>query len=137
MILFEQNSILVFNSSIAEEGRAVYSESNITIKGNSQIVFNDNSAINGGATACYSKCPFLLVENSVTTFTDKSATSGGAICLFNSSNIIFDDNTIAEFTNYFACVLTVMLTLLVNVIPPYHLLQLCQWCGWSFNFCYF
>ena len=58
MISFEQNSILVFNSNIAGEGGAVYSESNITIKGNSQFIFNDNSAINGWDIACYSKCTF-------------------------------------------------------------------------------
>ena len=56
MISFEQNSILVFN--IAGEGGAVYSESNITIKENSQIMCNDNSAINGRDIACYSKCTF-------------------------------------------------------------------------------
>ena len=55
IISFEQNFSLVLNSYIAEEGGA---ESNITIKGNSQVVFNDNSAVNGWATACYSKCTF-------------------------------------------------------------------------------
>ena len=99
MTSFEQNSIVVFNSNRADKGGAVFSENNITIKGNSQITFNNNSATIGGAMACYSKCKFLLVENSITTFTNNNATLGGAICLFNSSNIIFDGNTIAEFNN--------------------------------------
>ena len=88
MISFEQNSIVVFNSNSADEGGAVFSKNNITMKGNSKASFSHNSATKGGAIHCYNNCDFTLMENSVTTFTDNNATKGGAILLHTTVALI-------------------------------------------------
>ena len=99
----QQYSTVIFNNNIAlysSGGAFVCSNnSNVTIKGNSNVTFNNNKANqNGGAVHSYNTCRIIFQESSTSKFFNNSARSnGGAIFSMQASEIIIDGNSAVTF----------------------------------------
>ena len=106
-IIIEEYSTVILNNNVAlysSGGAFVCSNnSNVTIKGNSNVTFNNNKASqSGGAIHSYKMCRITFKDNSTSTFTSNTArNNGGAIfsaqasliTIEGSSTVIFDGNT--------------------------------------------
>ena len=106
-VIIQQYSIVIFNKNTAlysSGGAFVCSNnSNVTIKGNSNVTFNNNKANqNGGAIHLYNLCQIIFKENSTSKFVNNSARSNGGatysmqtseITIQGNSTVTFDSNT--------------------------------------------
>ena len=98
-VVMQQYSTVMFNNNIAlysSGGAFVCSNnSNVTIKGNSNVTFNNNKANqNGGAVHSYNTYQVIFKENSTSKFVNNSATSnGGAIFSIQASKIIIEGDS--------------------------------------------
>ena len=106
-VIMQQYSTVIFNNNIAlysSGGAFVCSNnSNVTIKGNSNVTFNRNKANqNGGAIHSYNTCQIIFKENSTSKFVNNSARSNGGatynmqaskIIIEGKSEVTFDSNT--------------------------------------------
>ena len=92
---FEGNSSTSFINNVADEaGGAVviYKYSNVTIKDNSTIKFNNNNAINnvGGAILLNKNCIISFEGNSTVSLSGNKAQSNGGACFIKDySSITF------------------------------------------------
>ena len=103
----EEYSTVIFNnnSALYSSGGAFVcsNNSNVTIKGNSNVTFNNNKASqSGGAIHSYNMCRITFKDNSTSTFSNNAARSNGGaivssqtseITFEGSSKVIFDGNT--------------------------------------------
>ena len=102
-VIMQQYSSVIFNNNIAlysSGGAFVCSNNtNVTMKGNSNVVFNSNKANqNGGAMYSYKTCQIMFKENSKSKFVNNSARSnGGAIFSMQASEIIIEGNSVVTF----------------------------------------
>ena len=107
-VIMQQYSTVIFNNNIAlysSGGAFVCSNnSNVTIKGNSNVTFNRNKANqNGGAIYSYNTCQIVFKENSTSKFVNNSARSnGGAIYNMQASKIIIEGNSEVTFDSNIA-----------------------------------
>ena len=109
MIVFKSNVIMndyarvIFNNNFAVHssgGAFVCSNnSNVTIKGNSNVTFNNNKASqSGGAIHSYNMCRITFKDNSASTFTSNTARdNGGAILSSHLSEISFEGSSTVTF----------------------------------------
>ena len=99
----EEYSTVNFNSNFAlhSSGGAFEcsNNSNITIKGNSNVTFNNNKAgQNGGAIYSYDICKIVFKGNSTSKFINNNARcNGGAILGSQLSTMIFEGNAFVSF----------------------------------------
>ena len=102
-VIMEEYSTVIFNNNFAlysSGGAFVCSNnSNVTIKGNSNVTFNNNKASqSGGAIYSYNMCRITFKDNSASTFISNTARSnGGAIFSSQTSEISFQGNTVVTF----------------------------------------
>ena len=107
-VLFDQNSRIKFSNNHARVG-IVYSEasSNVTFKGNCEVIFNGNLAISHGA-AIYSAGNSNVIftgnskvtfNNNLIKFNNRITDYGGAIYSFDNSYIYFKENSTTTFSN--------------------------------------
>ena len=115
-VIMEKYSTIVFNNNFALYsfgGAFVCSNnSNVTIKGNSNVTFNNNKASqSGGAIHSYNMCRITFKDNSTSTFTSNTARDNGGgifstqlseITFQGNSSIIFDGN-IADYGGGLHC----------------------------------
>ena len=106
-VIMQQYSTVIFNNNIALYSSggafACSNNSNVTIKGNSNVTFNSNKANqNGGAIHSYNICKIIFKDNSISKFTNNSARSNGGttysmqaseITIKGNSSVTFDYNT--------------------------------------------
>ena len=99
----QQYSTVIFNNNIAlysSGGAFVCSNNtNVTMKGNSNVAFNSNKANqNGGAMHSYKTCQIMFKENSKSKFVNNSARSnGGVIFSMQTSVTIIEGNSVVTF----------------------------------------
>ena len=102
-IITKDHSAVMFKDNVAHysSGGAFtcYNNSNITIKGNSNVTFNSNKASqSAGAIYLYNMCKITFQDNSTSTFTNNTArNNGGAILSSQLSDIVFGGNSIVTF----------------------------------------
>ena len=102
-VYVEEYSTVNFNSNIAlySSGGAFEcsNNSNVTIKGNSNVIFNNNKAgQNGGAIYSYDMCQIVFKENSTSKFVNNNAVyNGGATLGSQLSTMIFEGNSAVSF----------------------------------------
>ena len=102
-VIMQQYSTVIFNNNIAQysSGGAFIcsNNSNVTIKGNSNVMFNSNKANQiGGAVHLYNLCQFVFKENSTSKFVNNNARSrGGATYSMQASEIIIEGNSTVTF----------------------------------------
>ena len=79
-------------------------DSNVTIKGNSNVTFNSNEASqNEGAIHLYNMCKIIFKENSTSNFINNNAIdNGGAILSSQLSELIFEGNSMVTFDSNIA-----------------------------------
>ena len=109
MMIFESNvviekfAIVIFNNNFAlySSGGAFIcsNNSNVVIKGNSNVTFNNNKASqSGGAIHSYNMCRITLKDNSTSTFINNIArNNGGTIFSNRLSKVTFEGNSVAIF----------------------------------------
>ena len=98
----QENMITVFDNNTAMEGGAIYVryESILQFKEASLVNFIDNKAkVNGGAVCSCDSSNILFEEKSHAVFTDNKAEFGGAIYLEGNKAIVFKGNSFINF-NY-------------------------------------
>ena len=99
IFILEENCNVTFDSNIVQysSGGALtcYKNSNVTIKGNSNVTFNSNKASqDGGAIYSYNMCKITFKDNSTSTFINNTArNNGGAILSGQPSEITFEGNS--------------------------------------------
>ena len=104
-VICEEYSTVIFNNNFAwylSGGALVCSNnSNVTIKGNSNVTFTSNKASqNGGAIHSYNMCRITVKDNSTSTFINNIARSnGGAILGGQFSEFSFEGNSLVIFDN--------------------------------------
>ena len=102
-VYIEEYSIINFNSNIAlySSGGAFEcsNNSNVTIKDNSNVTFNNNKASqNGGAIYSYDMCQIIFKGNSTSTFANNNARYNGGVTLgIQISTMIFEGNSVVTF----------------------------------------
>ena len=102
-IYIEEHSTVNFNSNSAQysSGGAFEcsNKSNVTIKGNSNVVFNNNKASqSGGAIYSYNICQIVFKGNSTSKFVNNNARhNGGSILGSPLSTVIFEGNSTVTF----------------------------------------
>ena len=107
-LFIEGYSIVTFYNNFAwysSGGAFVCSNnSNVTIKGNSNVTFNSNRASqSGGAIYSYNICKITVKDNSTSNFVDNTARdNGGAILSTQKSEITFDGNSSVIFNGNMA-----------------------------------
>ena len=69
----------------------------MSFKGNSTIVFHDNTTECGGDIGVYGHVYFQ--GNSTTIFSDNIANDGGTLYVYNTSNVTFTENSVVTFNN--------------------------------------
>ena len=109
MIVFKSNVIMndyvrvIFNNNFAVHssgGAFVCSNnSNVTIKGNSNVMFNNNRASqSGGAIHAYNMCRITFKDNTTSTFISNTARdNGGVILSSHLSEISFEGSSLVTF----------------------------------------
>ena len=97
----QEKSTLEFRNNQAHIGGAIYSYvSNITFKGNSSAMFNNNAALqDGGVLFSYRQCNISFMENATANFVHNKAVNGGAMYIGYKINIIFQENSTVTFKN--------------------------------------
>ena len=104
-VFVKEYSTVNFNSNIAlySSGGALEcsNNTNFTIKGNSNVTFNNNKAgQNGGAIYSYNICQIIFKENSTSKFVNNNAKyNGGATLGSQLSSMIFEGNSTITFDN--------------------------------------
>ena len=107
-VIIQEYSTVNFNNNVAlysSGGAFVCSNnSNVTIKGNSKVIFSSNNAIqNGGAMLSYNICQIIFKDNSTSQFINNNAgKNGGAIFNTKHSYITFKGNSRNIFGNNMA-----------------------------------
>ena len=102
-VIIEEHSKVNFDNNVAlhsSGGALVCSgSSNLTIKDNSSVMFNQNMASqSGGAIHSYNMCKIVFKDKSTTTFSDNTARiDGGALLSSNCSEITFEGNSMVAF----------------------------------------
>ena len=102
-IIIEKYSTLNFdnNTALYSAGGAFIcsNNSNVTIRGCSNVLFNSNKANqNGGALHLYNKCKIIIQENSTASFINNNARKdGGAIFCSQFSKFTFEGGIMATF----------------------------------------
>ena len=102
-IIIEGYSAIIFKNNIAQytSGGAFMctNNSNVTIKGSSNVTFDSNKAgQSGGAIHSYNKCNITFKDNSTLTFINNNAiNNGGAIFCRQPSQISFEGNSMVTF----------------------------------------
>ena len=101
---FQGNSIAIFDANTADNGGAFYfTNSNITIKETSTVLFYNNKAVRKGGTGYLnSHCVFLLEQNMKVIFDNNKALSGGALCIDMMTKFKVRGNSTALFYNNLA-----------------------------------
>ena len=104
-VTIQEYSTITFNNNIAlySSGGAIecFNNSNIIIKGNSNVIISNNKAIqNGGAIYSHNLCQIIFKENSTSTFVNNNARNNGGV-IFNSQLFIttFTGNSKTIFIN--------------------------------------
>ena len=112
-VIFEENSIVIFNDNKATNG-TIYCEesSNVTFQGTCEITFSSNSATQYGAAICsFKNSHVTFTENSTATFCNNVVSSndldlqnghGGTIYSENNGCISFEGNSFTVFSNNIA-----------------------------------
>ena len=101
-IIMTEYSTVIFNnnSALYSSGGAFVcsNNSNVTIKGNSNVTFNNNKASqSGGAIHSYNMCRITFKDNSTSTFINNTARdNGGALLSSSLSEISFQDNSVVN-----------------------------------------
>ena len=95
-VRFDEHSrcIVKFHNNEATQGGAVYSESNtnITLGGQSKVIFTNNSGTFGGVVYCYNNTFITTKTNSIITFTNnKVLKQGGGLALKHKSDVKFNE----------------------------------------------
>ena len=101
-VMFTGSSVITFNGNDANDyGGAMYLSKycDVTVKGNSKVIFQNNKAENGGAMHLNTYSSFVSKKYSIVKFTDNSATEGGAVNCNGDSIILLDENTLMNFSN--------------------------------------
>ena len=102
-ITFERNSKILFNFNTADNGGAFYFYDYIKIKGTSMVSFYNNIARqDGGAGYLNSHSIFILEENSKLSFDNNKAFNGGAICINMMTKFLVKGNSTSLFRNNLA-----------------------------------
>ena len=102
-VIIGEYSTITFDNNIAQysSGGAFicYNNSNVTIKGNSNVFFYSNKANqHGGAIYSYNMCKIIFQDKSTSTFINNTArNSGGAILSSELGDITFEGNSTAMF----------------------------------------
>ena len=110
VIIFESNLIMEeYSTVIFNNNSALYSSggafvcsnnSNVTIKGNSNVTFNNNKASqSGGAIHSNNMCRITFKDNSTSTFISNTASNNGGAIFSGKSEIAFEGNTAVKFDN--------------------------------------
>ena len=96
---FEGNSIVLFNNSAADVGGAIFlvGESNIVFQGNTSVTVNNNTVNNHGGVTHVAGNSHII--NSMVLFNVNSAGDGGGSIFAVTSNITFEQNATAIFSN--------------------------------------
>ena len=105
--LFSQLTNITFDSNSALYGGAVSANdhSNITVTGNSVLSFVNNEASqSGGAGYCSYYCNVIIEEDAMVTFHNNKALQGGAVCFNNETKFLSKDNSTAFFHRNLATV---------------------------------
>ena len=116
-ITFKDTSKISFNNNSALYGGAVFANdhSNITVKGNSVLLFSNNEASQSGGAAYFSShCNIIMEEDAMVTFDSNKALQGGSLCFNDKSNFLFKENFTAFFYNNVAIVGGGAATILTN-----------------------
>jgi len=98
---------ITFNNNRALYGGAVLANncSNISLTGNSVLLFINNEATqSGGARYFDFYCNFTIKGNANVTFENNKALHGGAVCFNNNAKQIFKENSVALFYRNYATV---------------------------------
>ena len=133
-ITFEGHSTVTFNDNMADNGGALHFASNvlfyestnvefcynkasygagvmandhcnISLTGNSHLLFAHNEATQSGGAGYFNySCNFILQENVVVAFDNNRALHGGAVCIKNNTELSFRGNSIGYFCNNLAIV---------------------------------
>jgi len=96
-----------FNNNRALYGGAVFinNHSNISLTGNSVLLFINNEATQSGGAGYFDfYCNFIIKGNANVTFEINKALHGGTICFNNNTKQIFEENSTAFFYSNFATV---------------------------------
>ena len=116
-ITFKDTSMISFNNNSALYGGAVYANdhSNITVTGNSVLLFSNNEASQSGGAGYFSSyCNVIMEEDAMVTFDSNKALQGGAVCFNNKTNFLSEGNSTAFFYNNLASVDGGAVTVLTN-----------------------
>ena len=107
IVLFSEFTNVTFHRNTAYYGGAVSGNDhcNITLTGNSILLFDGNEATqSGGAGYLHYNCASVVQENVVVTFDNNRALYGGALCIRNKTESLFKGNSAAIFYNNIATV---------------------------------
>ena len=102
-VIIKDHSAVIFKDNVAHysSGGAFtcYNNTNVTIKGNSNVTFNNNQASqSGGAVYSYNMCKITFQDNSTSSFINNTArNNGGAILSSQISDITFEGNSVVTF----------------------------------------
>ena len=99
-VIFRNSSVTFYNGV----GGAMYcgSNSSALFEEKSKVIFDHNSASEGGATNFFLNSSFMIKNNSTVKFTDNSATIGGAVNVNSGSYCIFEGNSTLVLKHNFA-----------------------------------
>ena len=99
-ITFKDTSMISFNNNIALYGGAVLANdhSNITVTGNSVLVFFNNEASQSGGAGYFSSyCNVIMEGDAMVTFDSNKALWGGSLCFNDKTNFLSIENFTAFF----------------------------------------
>ena len=116
-ITFKDTSMISFNNNSALYGGAVSANdhSNITVTGNSVLLFANNEASqSGGAGYFSSHCNVIMEEDAMVTFDNNKALQGGSLCFNDRTNFLSKENFTVFFNNNVAIVGGGAATVLTN-----------------------
>ena len=101
-LLFSEFTNIAFQHNTAFYGGAILANdhSNITVTGNSLLLFHSNEAIQSGGAGYFNyNCKFIITEVTVIKFYYNKAFKGGAICTNDKTVLTFEGNSTAFFCN--------------------------------------
>ena len=116
-ITFKDTSMISFNNNNAIYGGAVVANdhSNITLTGNSVLLFSKNEASQSGGAGYFSSyCNVIMEEDAMVTFDRNKALQGGSLCFNDKTNFLSKENFTAFFYNNVAIVGGGAATILTN-----------------------
>ena len=106
-IKFKDTSMISFNNNIALYGGAVYASdhSNITVTGNSVLLFANNEASQcGGAGYFSSHCNVVMEDDAMVTYESNKALQGGSLYFNDTTNFLSKETFSAFFSKNLATV---------------------------------